>query len=135
MALLERYERADEGMSTNDLANVYRIDAARSLVNQMLERGYLAEKTVKWYYGSIPDIDRDTVKYSVSADGRDYLRMCRNIRQYYADYDNKLILDNAKNRRTTFKQGFIIAIIGPILTLIIEHWAEIVAFIKHIFVK
>lgn len=44
LGLLERYDEADDGISIKDLATIYRIDVARSLVGQLLEKGYLAEE-------------------------------------------------------------------------------------------
>lgn len=135
LGLLERYDGADDGISIKDLAAIYRIDVARSLVGQLLEKGYLAETKIQWAYCRTPDVDRDTIKYRLSEDGRDYLRMCRNVRQHNADEKSELQRNNAQSGRNSFKQSLIVGIISPVLTLVIEHWSAIVAFFKRFIVK
>jgi len=135
LGLLERYDGADDGISINDLAAIYRIDVARSLVSQLLEKGYLAEEKIQWAYCRTPDVDRDTIKYRLTEEGCDYLRMCRNVRQHNADEKSELQRNDAQSRRNSFKQSLIVGIIGPVLTLVIEHWSAIVAFFKRFIVK
>ena len=101
MALLERYEKVDEGMSINDLANVYRIDAARSLdgCQHLQELEQLAQKMAD-----------DNAK---------------------SDAKERAQQANARvNEKKLFRHDFKVAAFTVILTLGLEHIADIVNFFK-----
>jgi len=135
LGLLERYDEADDGISIKDLATIYRIDVARSLVGQLLEKGYLAETKIQWAYCRTPDVDRDTIKYRLSEDGRDYLRMKKKVREQEANNDAKLTNNNIKNGNDGIKMAFITAVISSAVAFIFAHIADIIAFFKRFIVK
>ena len=135
LGLLERYDKTDDGVCINDLAAIYKIDVARSLVSQLLEMGYLAETKIQWAYCRTPDIDRDAVKYRLSEEGRDYLRAKKKVREQEANNDCKLNNNNVNSWKNRIKTAFITAIVSSAVAYIFANVPAIIAFIKRLFVR
>jgi len=136
--LLKRFEDS-ESLSVNDLAKFVPIDEARWAVNKLVDMDYIEDAKIEWHMG-YAQIDHDAIQYRISLDGRQHLQELEQLAQKMTDDDAKAdAKDRAqqiqarRNEKKLFRHDFKVAAFTVILTLGLEHIADIVNFIKRMF--
>lgn len=126
-------------LSINDLSKTIPLNEVRWATDKLIDMGYIEDAKIEWHVG-YAQIDHDAILYKISLDGRQHLQELEQLAQKMADDNAKAdAKDRAQqvkasfNEKKLFRHDFKVAALTVILTLGLEHIADIVDFFKCMF--